>query len=247
MFQKATGWRTLALLMVLLSPCGAQTLTAGQILTSQPAETLLLISGGIFLVLSVLTMGSGIAEALCFSSFGLLFVGRYLQGEDPWVPLGLLVVGVLCLLGEVFVLPGFGICGIMGLVSVAAMTVLVSGSKSTGLCIFFLTTMLSVVAGFVAIRLLPSTRFTRKLFVLQPPEPGPALPPAKLGYVPQPGEAGVAATSLRPGGYASFGSERVDVTAENEFVPKGQALEVVRIEGFKVVVRSVRTPSQPES
>jgi hypothetical protein len=39
----------------------------------------------------------------------------------------------------------------------------------------------------------------------------------------------------------------VDVTAENEFVPKGQALEVVRIEGFKVVVRSVRTPSQPES
>jgi membrane-bound serine protease (ClpP class) len=247
MFRKATWWRVLGWLLLLVAPCAAQAHSVGQILTSQPVETLLLVSGGVFLILSVLTMGSLVAEALCFASFALLFVGRYLQGEDPWVPLGLLVVGVLCLLGEVFVLPGFGICGIMGLASVGAMTVLVAGSTSTGLSIFFLTTIVSVAAGFLAIRLLPSNRFTSKLFILQPPEPGSAPTPIPPSYVPAQGDRGVAATSLRPGGYATFGDERVDVTAENEFVPKGQPLEVIRVEGFKVVVRSVRPPAHPES
>ena len=228
--------------MLLIGPASAQ--SAGQILTSTPVETLLLVSGGVFLVLSVLTLGSGIAEALCFSSFTLLFIGRYLQGEDPWTPLGLLVLGMICLIAEVFILPGFGVFGIAGLVAIAAMTVMVTGGTTAGLSIFMLTSMLSVLVGFMAVRFLPSNRFTRKHFVLEPPTSDTSVPAAPAGYVPAVGEHGTAATTLRPGGYASFGAERVDVTSENEFVPKGQAVEVIRIEGFKVVVRSVRPASQ---
>lgn len=228
----------------LIVPCLGETMTVGQVLTSRPVETLLLVCGGVFLVLSIVTMGTGVAEFLCFSSFTLLFAGRYLQGEDPWVPLALLLAGVLCLLAEVFVLPGFGICGILGLLSIGTMTVLVAGNTTLGFGIFLLTTMLSVVAGFLAVRLLPNSHLTRRLFILQPPEAVAAPAPAPL-FLPEVGEQGEAATSLRPGGYAMFGTERVDVTSDNEFVAKGQAIEVVRVDGDKVVVRSVRTPSQP--
>jgi membrane-bound serine protease (ClpP class) len=239
MFRPARGWLVLVLFLTQLAPCLAQGSVVGEILTSQPVEALLLISGGVFLLLSVLTVGSGVAEGLCLGSFLLLFVGRYLQGEDPWVPLGLLVLGVICLLAEVFVLPGFGICGVVGLVCIAAMTVLVAGSTKVGLLIFLGTVLFSVGAGFLAVRLLPSTRLTRKMFVVEPPEPSPAVAPAPPQFLPQVGDSGCAATSLRPGGYATFAGERVDVVADNEFIPKGQAVEVTRVEGQKVVVRSI--------
>lgn len=232
-------WRVLIFLLLMAAPGAAQEMTAGVLLTSPAVETLLMVGGGVFLILAVLTMGSGLAEFLCFSCFTLLFVGRYLQGEDPWVPLGLLLVGVLCLLAEVFVLPGFGICGILGLLALGAMTVLVAGSTSMGLVIFMLTTFCSVAAGFLAVRLLPKTRLTRRMFILQAPPPGEPAAPAPLGYMPEQGEVGVASTSLRPQGAVMFGSERVDVCTENEFVSKGQAVKVVRIEGFRVFVRSV--------
>jgi membrane-bound serine protease (ClpP class) len=239
MLQAArTSLACLIVMLMMAAPGLAESLSVGQVLTSPPVTAMLLVSGGIFLILSVLTMGAGWAEFLCFGSFTLLLAGRYMQGQDPWVPLGLLVIGALCLLGEVFVLPGFGVCGIAGLVAIGAMTVLVSGSTRAGLIIFVTTTVLSVAVGFVAVRLLPSTRLTRKL-ILQPPDPTPELPEQPQGYLPAVGEQGQAATSLRPGGYATFGSERVDVTSENEYVLKGQAIEVIRVEGQKVVVRSL--------
>lgn len=213
--------------------------STGAFLTHPWVEGILLILGGVFLVLSVITMGSGLAEAACFGTFGLLFAGRYLQGEDPWVPLGLLMVGVACLLAEVFVLPGFGICGVLGMLAVAGMTILVAGSPQTGIVLFLFTTMASIGVGFLAVRSLPNNRLTRKMFVVEPPESSqPVLEPLP-SFLPQAGDRGVAATTLRPGGYATFEGERVDVVADKEFVNKGQVVEVTLVEGSKVVVRSV--------
>ncbi len=234
--------RALLMMMVFLTvPSQAQMVgeSTGAFLTHPWVEGTLLVLGGIFLVLSVVTMGSGLAEACCFGCFGLLFAGRYLQGEDPWVPLGLLFVGVVCLLAEVFVLPGFGVCGILGMIAVAGMTVLVTDSPKVGLSLFLLTTMLSIGAGFLAIRLVPSNRFTRRMFVVEPPEPSHPMVEALPSFLPRPGDHGVASTTLRPGGYAIFDGERVDVVADKEVVNKGQAVEVTLVEGSKVIVRSV--------
>ena len=239
--------RALLLILTCLAlPSQAQMVgeSTGAFLTHPAVEATLLVLGGVFLILSVVTMGSGLAEACCFGTFGLLFTGRYLQGEDPWVPLGLLLVGVVCLLGEVFVLPGFGICGILGMISVAGMTVLVAGSPKVGICLFLLTTMVSVGAGFVAIRLLPSNRFTRRMFVVEPPEAGVTAPTYVPSFLPKLGDRGVASTTLRPGGYAMFEGERVDVVADREFVGKGQAVEVTQVEGSKVMVRSVNDSTE---
>ena len=53
------------------------------------------------------------------------------------------------------------------------------------------------------------------------------------------GAIGVAATALRPAGIASFGDEFVDVISEGNYVAAGTRVQVIEIEGNRVVVKEV--------
>ena len=46
---------------------------------------------------------------------------------------------------------------------------------------------------------------------------------------------------LRPGGIARIGGERVDVVTQGDFVGAGEAVEVIRDEGYRRVVRRLDT------
>lgn len=235
------AWSALiAILFLLVLPAGAQSLShaAGSFLTARPVEAFLLGAGVVLLVLSVLTMGTGVAEVACFCSFTLLFAGRYLQGEELWLPLGLFAAGLLFAAMEVFVIPGFGICGTLAMVSFAGLSVLIMDSPRAGLIIFFASSIASMIAGYLAIRYLPHLCVTRKMFVLEPPKPTTAKPAAPDVLNVKAGDIGQAATPLRPSGWVLFGDEKVDVVSEGEFLKKGTTVEVVRVEGHKVVVRS---------
>jgi membrane-bound serine protease (ClpP class) len=52
------------------------------------------------------------------------------------------------------------------------------------------------------------------------------------------GAAGTAKTDLRPAGKAMIGGKRVDVVAELGMIDAGTEVEVVRVEGMKVVVKA---------
>ncbi|MCD4785239.1 MAG: NfeD family protein [Candidatus Eremiobacteraeota bacterium] len=53
------------------------------------------------------------------------------------------------------------------------------------------------------------------------------------------GSYGVAQTDLRPYGVALINDERVDVTTSGEYIQKGTRVQVVKVDGMKVVVKSV--------
>ena len=55
-----------------------------------------------------------------------------------------------------------------------------------------------------------------------------------------PGTKGVALMDLRPGGMAEFNHGRFDVVTSGEFIPAGDAVEVVRDEQYRLIVRQVR-------
>lgn len=235
----------LAVLLLLGLPAGADTFSsaAGSLLTARPVAAFLFGAGVVFLVLSVLTMGAGVAEVACFCSFTLLFAGRYLQGEELWLPFGLFAAGLLFAALEVFVIPGMGICGTLSLVSFAGLSVLIMDSPREGMIIFFGSSLLAVMSGFLVIKFLPHLCITRKLFVLEPPKPSAAKPAAPDILSVKVGDVGNASTPLRPAGSVLFGVEKVDVVSEGEFVKKGTVVEVVKLEGHKVVVRTCSTPT----
>lgn len=226
-------------LFLSLLPATAETFShnAGVFLTSPQVTGILLTLGILFLVMSVVTLGTGVAEVCCFLTFSLLFGGRFLTGEDVWVPLAFFAAGVVFALVEVFVIPGFGVFGVLSLVSFAGLSVLLMESPQAGLAIFSMSIVLTVFCGILLMKYLPKFVITRKLFVLEPPvsQSKPVVPVAPPVSV---GDRGEAASTLRPVGTALFGGRRVEVISEGEFLKKGQAVEVVRVEAQKVVVKS---------
>lgn len=56
------------------------------------------------------------------------------------------------------------------------------------------------------------------------------------------GQTGTASTLLRPGGYASIGGRRVDVVTLGEHLPAGTPIEVMAVEGNRIVVRAATAP-----
>ena len=51
------------------------------------------------------------------------------------------------------------------------------------------------------------------------------------------GKQGRAASTLRPAGIAEFDRERVDVVADGVMIEAGENIEVIRVDGNRIVVR----------
>lgn len=51
------------------------------------------------------------------------------------------------------------------------------------------------------------------------------------------GKHGTVLHDLRPVGYVEIGGERVEAVSESEFIPKGGSVDVVRVDGVRLVVR----------
>jgi membrane-bound serine protease (ClpP class) len=58
------------------------------------------------------------------------------------------------------------------------------------------------------------------------------------------GQRGTAASPLRPAGLAHLAGERVDVVSDGEFIDAGAPLEVIRVDGNRIVVRRPREPTE---
>lgn len=58
-------------------------------------------------------------------------------------------------------------------------------------------------------------------------------------------QTGLALTTLRPSGTAMIGGQRVDVVTEGSMIDRDTPIEVVAIEGLRVVVRALSETSVP--
>ena len=56
------------------------------------------------------------------------------------------------------------------------------------------------------------------------------------------GTVGLTTTYCRPAGKAAFGERLVDVVAQGEYIERGREVQVVAVEGNRVVVREVSPP-----
>ncbi|MEW6356836.1 MAG: NfeD family protein [Planctomycetota bacterium] len=54
------------------------------------------------------------------------------------------------------------------------------------------------------------------------------------------GAEGVSVSKLRPSGVARFGDKRIDVMADGEMIDQGKRIKVIKVEGNRILVRSVK-------
>ena len=156
---------------------------------------------------------------------------------------GTFLVGMLLIAAEAFIIPGFGLPGLLGAIAVvwAAVEAWVELSPVWGL-------MLGGSALFVSLAFvvwLPKTRVGKR-FTLRNVVDGTTNydADAKRAGI-KVGQVGVVDTDLRPSGMTIFGEDRVEVRAEgNEWIERGRSVCVTRFKDGKVFVEPVSNETE---
>lgn len=216
-----------------------------------PAVTVALFIIGIMgVILEMKAPGTTIPIVIAAICFMLLFWSQT-SGEVSVLAILLFLLGFVFIGVEIFLLPGFGLIGVAGIVLVilsVSLLLVKHWPTSTGEYIqlgkHFVTfsgAMIFAIAGaFYLFRNIGSLPWFNRI-VLQAPsddtDGGASLPPALTPELL--GAIGTAVTSLRPAGKAAFGEQYIDVSAESGFIDAGKRVQVIEIDGLRVIVKSV--------
>jgi len=201
------------------------------------------------LYLEITTPGFGVpctGAIICFAS---IFGGSALLGTVGSLDLILFLAGLALLAVEIFLIPGFGVVGISGIVLMVLALVLsqqpflwprsawqwdiaLRNLRNIGLALVG-----SLVAAILLFRLFPALRPLRRLILdsSEKAEEGySAQGPEAAGLE---GRAGRAVTDLRPAGKAEFDGEVLAVESDGEYVEAGSPVRIVEAAGNRIVVR----------
>lgn len=223
--------------LIQLAPHWAERIA--RFLTNSTVSSLLLTLGFLGLIFEITSPGWGVPGTLGMLSLILFFGGRFVTGFIGLEAIFLFLIGVVLLLLEVTVIPGFGIAGILGIASVVTSVVLAFGDLRLALFSLSIAISLSVILVVLLWSRIRQSRLWQRL-ILSHKESSEAgyLAPAKLDHLV--GKHGLAITPLRPAGTIVIGEERYDVVSDGGFVSVNSEVEVVEAEGTRVVVRELK-------
>lgn len=203
----------------------------------------------------------GLISALCFALF---FWSRFLGGTADVLEVVLFVLGVAFILIEMFVIPGFGVAGIAGVLLMMISLVLAGQDflvPSTGRQLMTFSTSLLVVTCSIAAFLFAAAFMTRHFgalpifnkLALQPPRSADDDPPPEFDKDGKPvarkrspnslgvgvGDWGTTVSPLRPAGKVRFGDQFLDVLSDSSFIECNRQVRIVEVNGNRIVVRDV--------
>ena len=208
---------------------------------------------GLILELKIPGVGfPGVVAALCFV---LYFWAHHdqMRGHLTMLAILLFILGLILIALEIFVVPGLGVTGISGIVLLVVslgLVTLVKRPETTQEWMDFGTTLTTLGLGLVgavgtalvAAWYLPHIPYANRLMLAPPAddldlfEEGVGTTGGTASLL---GAVGVAATALRPAGKARFADDFLDVVAEGSYVQAGARVQVIEIEGNRIVVKEV--------
>lgn len=216
---------------------------------------IMIMMGGIYFELQ--TQGVGFPLAAAASAALLYFAPLYLEGLAENWEIILFAVGVILILIEVFVIPGFGVAGISGiLLAILGLTLsmvdsIVMQPDFTFLVPFFRALFIVVISIFLAVVIsLTTTQYAfasqkgvfRFLALHDTQE-------KENGYIGVESKhkmlinlCGNAYTILRPSGKVKIGDEVYDARALDGYIDEGEKVKVVKYEAGQVYV--VKMPEE---
>ncbi len=215
-------------------------------ITEPTISSLLLTIGFIGLIYEVTTMDWGVPGTAGLIALVLFFGGHMVAGLAGWETVILFLVGMVLLMVEIFILPGFGIAGALGLIGILASIGLAFGSVLSAL-----TSLSIALFAAVLFILIFWKRFTRsgawRKLVLSAKEDKELGYRGPKVYTDLVGKQGISLTPLRPSGTVVIDGERHDVVSDGGFLAKDVPVIVTKIEGTRVVVREVESEEQENS
>lgn len=187
-----------------------------------------------------------------------IFVGApYAAGlADVWT-IVLLVIGLALIGVEVFVIPGFGVAGILGGVAVVVALIGTFVPRTPGAPAFTLPDLSnswtairtgilvmsssSIAAGIGVMSLMRYVRYLpwARTLVLNTPTGAQVAVPAAYDPGAFVGDVGVLVAAAKPLGQARFGQRIVDVSSQGQYIDAHTKVQVVAVDGTTIFVRPI--------
>lgn len=210
--------------------------------TNPVVSSLLLSIGFLGLIIEFWTLGWGIAGTIGIISLSLFFGGHIIVGLAGWEAIILFLVGFSLLLAEIFLIPGFGLTGISGIIAILTSIFLTFGNIIQAVYSILIALGFTIVGFFLLIRYIPATRTWRKFILFTKQE-------KELGYTVGIknskrliGKEGIAITPLRPSGMVEVNGEKLNAITRGEYVDSNTKIKIISVEGNNIVVEAVDLP-----
>lgn len=221
---------------------------------------LLIVIGLIAFFSEISAPGIGVGGLIAGLCAMLFFWSRFLGGTSTWLEIVLFAAGIIFLLMELFVIPGWGISGIMGLfltvssVFMASQDFVVPTNErqwnqflTSTLMLLCSGTVFAIGAAFI-VKYLGYIPIFSQLMLAPPDEQEftDELKSKKPGRVEHPdisiGDWGRSESLLRPAGRAIFNGRSFDVVSDGEFIEPGRQVKVLDIQGNRILVSAIEDP-----
>lgn len=217
------------------------------------------IVGGLYFELQA--PGIGLPSVIAITAALLFFAPHYLEGLAAHWEILIFLVGLILLMLEFFVVPGFGVTGISGIVLIIASLVLTlvfnvgfkfnfnpEFNASAYVSKMTILVLVSSLAGFfVSLWLgkkliLAETRFG-SLALRTELESDRGFTSQDMRNEQYVGKEGIAQTILRPSGKINIEGEILDATAEHGYIEAGEKVKVSKFENAQLFVKKVNNLS----
>ncbi|MBN1865347.1 MAG: hypothetical protein JW808_10635 [Victivallales bacterium] len=203
---------------------------------------LLIVLGVIGLYIEARTPGFGLPGSIGITAMALFFIGHAGVGNSDWIPAVIFFVGILLVALEIFVIPGFGIAGISGIIAIIASMLLAFGWSRIELAINTVgVSLVMATAGIVllTIYVLPKSALFRRITLELSQDNADGYSSHSKPDQDLVGKEGLVHTTLRPAGLVIIDGKRLDVVAEGEFINKGEKVKVIAADGMRIIVEKV--------
>jgi membrane-bound serine protease (ClpP class) len=223
---------------------------------------ILVVFGLVALYIEFSAPGVGIGGLTAGLCAALFFWSRFLGGTSTWLEVLLFAAGIIFIAVELFVIPGFGLPGLVGLALLLVSVVMASqdfvipstprqwNQFTTTLLMILCSCAVFVIAAIVLARKLGSFPMFNQMILA--PTAEPLIFEKELSSDPETGKPvvqqhplvsvgdwGRAESLLRPAGRAVFGGSSVDVVSDGSFVDPGTQVRVIKIQGNMIMVAAI--------
>ena len=159
---------------------------------------------------------------------------------DPIHPISVVLfcIGMVLILIEMFI-PGIGIFGGLGFVALILCIVFQAETLAEGLLLLLIIAAIVFILALIVARSFKKGFLYRSSLVLKNSANKNEGYVSNEDYTRLVGKKGIGLTPLRPAGIAEIDGEKVDVVTEGEFLPVGTSVQVIKVNGRRIIVRKI--------
>lgn len=228
--------------------------TASRFLTSMGVRFVLIAVFLLALFIEMSSPGLVLPGAIAISAGLLLIAPPMIIGMANWWEIGAILLGIVFIALEIFVLPGFGVFGIVGLVALFGGligTFIPSGTgitdpggasaAATGMVTILLGVATAGIGMYFVSKHFGSLPLLNRLILQDRPDESRPMSLAELmddsvRSAAVVGDEGVTTTPLKPVGQAEINDQIVDVVSDLGFIEAGTPVRVIAVGSMRVVV-----------